>query len=61
MSYTISGIFPSVLPKRVIKPTLKEKFIGYNREIIDKTETKRSNEKIFGNPCNITNIWCLGG
>ncbi|UGQ16488.1 hypothetical protein [Borrelia sp. RT5S] len=61
MSYTIAGIFPSVLPKRVIAPTLKEKFIGYNREIIDKIETKRSNEKIFGKPCNITNAWCLGG
>ncbi|QMU99580.1 hypothetical protein F0310_04190 [Borrelia sp. A-FGy1] len=61
MSYTITGIFPSVLPKRIIKPTLKEKFIGYNKEIVDKIEIKRSNEKIFGKPCNITNVWCLGG
>ncbi|AHH12877.1 Hypothetical protein BHO_0031000 [Borrelia hermsii YBT] len=60
MSYTISGIFPSMLPKRVLKPTLREKFIGYNREIKDSIEMKNSNEKRFGRPCNITNAWCFG-
>ncbi|WNY63265.1 hypothetical protein RAC47_04230 [Borreliella carolinensis] len=60
MSYTITGILPSVLPKRLIKPTLKEKFIGYNKEIIDAVELKKSKEKIFGRACNITNIWCSG-
>ncbi|WP_421622465.1 hypothetical protein R5397_00085 [Borrelia sp. MN22-0132] len=60
MSYTISGIFPSMLPKRVIKPTLREKFIGYNREIKDLIEIKSSKEKRFGRSCNIINSWCLG-
>ncbi|WKC90354.1 hypothetical protein QIA19_04775 [Borreliella finlandensis] len=60
MSYTIAGTLPSVLPKRLIKPTLKEKFIGYNKEIVDAIELKKSKEKIFGRACNITNIWCLG-
>lgn len=60
MSYTITGILPSVLPKRVIKPSLKEKFIGYNKEIIDAMEFKKSEEKIFGRACNITNLWCSG-
>ncbi|WP_445436212.1 hypothetical protein [Candidatus Borreliella tachyglossi] len=60
MSYTIAGIFPSMLPQRVIKPTLKEKFIGYNKEITDAIEIGRSNDKIFGRSCNITNFWCLG-
>lgn len=60
MSYTIAGILPSVLPKRLIKPTLKEKFIGYNKEIVDTIELKKSKEKIFGRACNITNLWCSG-
>ncbi|ADQ29076.1 hypothetical protein [Borreliella burgdorferi] len=60
MSYTIAGILPSVLPKRLIKPTLKEKFIGYNKEIVDAIELKKSKEKIFGRACNITNLWCSG-
>ncbi|MBB6207519.1 hypothetical protein [Borreliella lanei] len=60
MSYTITGILPSVLPKRLIKPTLKEKFIGYNKEIVDTIEFKKSKEKIFGRACNITNLWCSG-
>ncbi|WKC89402.1 hypothetical protein QIA20_04860 [Borreliella japonica] len=60
MSYTITGILPSVLPKRLIKPSLKEKFIGYNKEIIDTMEIKKSQEKIFGRACNITNLWCSG-
>ncbi|PRR42724.1 hypothetical protein CV685_04275 [Borreliella burgdorferi] len=60
MSYTIAGILPSVLPKRLIKPTLKEKFIGYNKEIVDAIELKKSKEKIFGRACNITNFWCSG-
>ncbi|AIJ30182.1 hypothetical protein [Borreliella valaisiana] len=60
MSYTITGILPSVLPKRLIKPSLKEKFIGYNKEIVDAMEFKKSEEKIFGRACNITNLWCSG-
>ncbi|AHH11044.1 hypothetical protein bcCo53_000849 [Borrelia coriaceae] len=60
MSYTISGIFPSMLPKRIIKPTLREKFIGYNKEIKDSIEMKSANSKRFGSPCNIINAWCLG-
>ncbi|MBB6042820.1 hypothetical protein QIA34_04800 [Borreliella yangtzensis] len=60
MSYTITGILPSVLPKRIIKPSLKEKFIGYNKEIVDAMEFKKSEEKIFGRACNITNLWCSG-
>ncbi|WP_373584777.1 hypothetical protein [Borreliella afzelii] len=60
MSYTIAGILPSVLPKRLIKPSLKEKFIGYNKEIVDTMELKKSEEKIFGRACNITNLWCSG-
>ncbi|AHH08815.1 hypothetical protein baBA2_000843 [Borrelia anserina] len=60
MSYTIAGILPSMLPKRLIKPTLIEKFIGYNREVKNSIENQSSNEKIFGRPCNITNAWCLG-
>ncbi|WKC78363.1 hypothetical protein QIA31_04755 [Borreliella turdi] len=60
MSYTITGILPSVLPKRLIKPSLKEKFIGYNKEIVDTMEFKKSKEKIFGRACNIINLWCLG-
>ncbi|WP_024653212.1 hypothetical protein [Borrelia persica] len=60
MSYTIAGIFPSILPNRIIKPTLKEKFIGYNKTIKESIEIQNANEKRFGKPCNITNIWCLG-
>ncbi|WP_210380742.1 hypothetical protein [Borreliella valaisiana] len=60
MSYTITGILPSALPKRLIKPSLKEKFIGYNKEIVDAMEFKKSEEKIFGRACNITNLWCSG-
>ncbi|WP_301409865.1 hypothetical protein [Borreliella tanukii] len=60
MSYTITGILPSVLPKRLIKPSLKEKFIGYNKEIVDAMEFKKSKEEIFGKACNITNFWCSG-
>ncbi|WNY69938.1 hypothetical protein [Borreliella andersonii] len=60
MSYTIAGILPSALPKRLIKPTLKEKFIGYNKEIVDAIELKKSKESIFGKACNITNLWCSG-
>lgn len=60
MSYTITGILPSALPKRLIKPSLKEKFIGYNKEIVDSVELKKSKEKIFGRACNITNLWCSG-
>ncbi|EEF84917.1 hypothetical protein QIA25_04850 [Borreliella spielmanii] len=60
MSYTIAGILPSALPKRLIKPSLKEKFIGYNKEIVDSMELKKSEEKIFGRACNITNLWCSG-
>ncbi|QFI14926.1 hypothetical protein QIA37_04815 [Borrelia sp. CA_690] len=60
MSYTITGIFPSVLPKRLIKPSLKEKFIGYNKEIVDTVELKKSKEEIFGRACNIINLWCSG-
>ncbi|WKC85725.1 hypothetical protein [Borreliella lusitaniae] len=60
MSYTITGILPSVLPKRLIKPSLKEKFIGYNKEIVDTIELKKSKEEIFGRACNIINLWCSG-
>ncbi|AHH06907.1 Hypothetical protein BCD_0841 [Borrelia crocidurae DOU] len=60
MSYTIAGIFPSTLPNRIIKPTLREKFIGYSKEIKESIETQNANEKKFGKSCNITNLWCLG-